>query len=191
MPYCFFDVIHQTSRSQGVKNQQFESNLRSLLGRSQLSNPSDLPCFIDFIYMGQVTKVRLSCYLVLIAKPGNKTAAPSWPDPYSIKFKFHLTQMRPRQNGPHFADNIFKYSLLKENLWILNKFHWNIFLVSNWQHGSIGSVNGLAPKCRWQAIVWAEIQHYQKHWSSLDIDRISCGDVFVLPLNECQQPVTY
>ena len=26
--------------------------------------------------MGQVTKVRLSCYLVLIAKPGNKTATP-------------------------------------------------------------------------------------------------------------------
>ena len=33
-------------------------------------------------YMGQVTKVRLSCYLVLLSKPGNKTAAHSWPGPY-------------------------------------------------------------------------------------------------------------
>ena len=35
--------------------------------------------------MGQVLEVRLSNYLVLLSddsKPGNKTAAPSWPDPY-------------------------------------------------------------------------------------------------------------
>ena len=38
-------------------------------------------------YMGQVTKLWLSFYLVyqLIAKPGNKTAAVSWPDPYNKK----------------------------------------------------------------------------------------------------------
>ena len=38
-----------------------------------------------YIYMGQVTKLWLSCYLVLlylIAKPGNKTATVSWPQPY-------------------------------------------------------------------------------------------------------------
>ena len=39
----FFEVIHQILRSHGQKNWRFESNLR-LLGRSQLSNPSDLPC---------------------------------------------------------------------------------------------------------------------------------------------------
>ena len=39
----FLEVIHQISRSHGQKNWRFESNLR-LLGRSQLSNPSDLPC---------------------------------------------------------------------------------------------------------------------------------------------------
>ena len=34
-------------------------------------------------HLGQVTKLRLSCYLflLLIAKPGNKTAAVSWLDP--------------------------------------------------------------------------------------------------------------
>ena len=39
------------------------------------------------IDMGQVMELWLSCYLVcyqLIAKPGNKTAAVSWPGPYSI-----------------------------------------------------------------------------------------------------------
>ena len=41
----FFEVIHQISRSQGRKNWRFESNLR-ILGRSQLSNPSDLPCWL-------------------------------------------------------------------------------------------------------------------------------------------------
>ena len=33
--------------------------------------------------MGQVMKVQLSCYLVL-AKPGNKAATPSWPDPDTV-----------------------------------------------------------------------------------------------------------
>ena len=36
-------------------------------------------------HMGQFMKLWLSCYLVLLSidsKPGNKTAAVSWPDPY-------------------------------------------------------------------------------------------------------------
>ena len=41
----FFEVIHQISHSHGLKSQRFESNLR-LLGRSQLSNPSDLPSLV-------------------------------------------------------------------------------------------------------------------------------------------------
>ena len=41
---CPIVSIHQISRSHGLTNRRFESNLR-LLGRSQLSNPSDLPCF--------------------------------------------------------------------------------------------------------------------------------------------------
>ena len=42
---------------------------------------------IFHLHMGQVTKMRLPCYLVLlslITKPSNKTAAPSWPDPHTI-----------------------------------------------------------------------------------------------------------
>ena len=35
--------------------------------------------------VGHVTKLRLSCYLFVIAKAGNKTAAVSWPDPCTQK----------------------------------------------------------------------------------------------------------
>ena len=50
-----------------------------------------LQCFEEIYiikYLGQVTKLRLSCYLVLllIAKPGNKTAAVSWPDPSTFSW---------------------------------------------------------------------------------------------------------
>ena len=38
--------------------------------------------YVHIYVYDQVMKVRLSCYLVLLAKPGNKTAAPSCPDPY-------------------------------------------------------------------------------------------------------------
>ena len=38
---------------------------------------------IHFLY-GQVMKVGLSCYLVLLSKPGNKTGPPLWPDAYNI-----------------------------------------------------------------------------------------------------------
>ena len=64
-------------------------------------------------YLGQVMKVWLYCYLVnwfcyqMIAKPGNKTTEPSWPDPYipiyivlifetwmmSLQFLFHVVHM--------------------------------------------------------------------------------------------------
>ena len=45
------------SRSHGRKNWRFESNLR-LLGRSQLSKPSDLPCFY-------CTRLNIKVYLIL------------------------------------------------------------------------------------------------------------------------------
>ena len=50
----FSKVIHQISRSHGLKNRQFESNSR-LLGRSQQSNPSDLPCFKVKHYFGHIS----------------------------------------------------------------------------------------------------------------------------------------
>ena len=42
----FIGVIHQISRSHGRTIDDFNPIWIRLLGRSQLSNPSDLPCFI-------------------------------------------------------------------------------------------------------------------------------------------------
>ena len=36
--------------------------------------------------------------------------------------------LRPRQNGRHFADDIFKCIFINENVWFPIKFHWSSFL---------------------------------------------------------------
>ena len=43
VPYCFWGHLYKISRSHGLKNQWFEIEV-TLLGQSQLSNPSHLPC---------------------------------------------------------------------------------------------------------------------------------------------------
>ena len=45
VPYNFWGVIHQISRSHGRKISDSNPISVRLLGRSQLSNPSDLPCW--------------------------------------------------------------------------------------------------------------------------------------------------
>ena len=64
------------------------------------------------------------CYQ-LIAKPGNKTAAVSWPAPSYLSWSKVSTErfniLRPRPYGRHFPDDIFKCIFLNENLWISNK----------------------------------------------------------------------
>ena len=39
-----------------------------------------------------------------------------------------VSTLRSQQNGCHFADDIFNYIFLKENLHIQSEFHWNLFL---------------------------------------------------------------
>ena len=67
-----------------------------------------------------------------------------------------INTLRPTQNGCHYADDTFKCIFLNENF----KFKWNFInicsLWSNWQYGSIGSDNGLAPNRR-QAIIWTNV----------------------------------
>ena len=41
---------------------------------------------------------------------------------------FWLNTLRPRQNGRHFADDIFKCIFLNENVWIPIKIHWRLFV---------------------------------------------------------------
>ena len=45
VPYNFFEVISHISRSHGCKINDLNPIWVRLLGRSQLSNPSDLPCW--------------------------------------------------------------------------------------------------------------------------------------------------
>ena len=66
-----------------------------------------------------------------------------------------LTQLT--HYGSHFADNTFKWIFLNENVQILIKISWSLFLVflggGNYKYFSIVSGNGLAPTRR-QAIIW-------------------------------------
>ena len=57
---------------------------------------------------------------------------------------------RPRRNGRHFPDNIFKCIFLNENVAILIKYLTEV--CSQWQYSSIGSDDDLAPNRR-QAII--------------------------------------
>ena len=63
-----------------------------------------------------------------------------------------LNTLRPRQNGPNFADYIFKHIIMNENVWISIKI--SLKFVPKEQYSIIGSDNGLAPAKR-QAIIWA------------------------------------
>ena len=62
--------------------------------------------------------------------------------------------LRPRHNGHHFAEDIFKCIFLNENVWIPIKISLNFVPYSPINiYSIIGSDNGLVP-ARWQAIIW-------------------------------------
>ena len=77
-----------------------------------------------------------------------------------------INTLKPRQNGRHFADDIFKCIFLDENVWIPIKLHRRVQL----KHSSTGSDNGLTPLRR-QAIIWNNDGYftdaYMRHSSSL------------------------
>ena len=51
------------------------------------------------------------------------------PDRYVVRTSVNgLNTLRPRQNGRHFPDDIFKRIFLNEKVWTPIKFHWNLFL---------------------------------------------------------------
>ena len=64
---------------------------------------------------------------------------------------------RPRQNGCHFADGIFKCIFLNEDVTCKFRLKFHCTEVCSqgfiWQYASIGSDNGLPPGRR-QAIIW-------------------------------------
>ena len=44
-----------------------------------------------------------------------------------LHYTMVINTLRPRENGRHFADDIFKCIFTNENLWISIKFHWSLF----------------------------------------------------------------
>ena len=57
----------------------------------------------------------------------------------------HLNTLRPRQNGRHFADDIFKCILLNENVWIGNKIPMKFV-----PKGSINNIPSLLQIMAWR-----------------------------------------
>ena len=65
-------------------------NCASIIQKWYMNQWTSTPQIISHI--GLVTKVRLfRCWL--IAKPGNKTAVPSWPEPHTIKCSFDVVHL--------------------------------------------------------------------------------------------------
>ena len=68
----------------------------------------------------------------------HRTGATPLPEPRMTQFQFTgvfmrhrvtvVITLRPRQNGRHFPDDIFKYIFLNENVWIWLRSHWSFFL---------------------------------------------------------------
>ena len=86
--------MHLCARSSYQGQGQFITSYR-YCGMELLVPALDKCFWIANPYMGQVTKLWLSCYLVLlsIAKPGNKTATVLWPDPYVKQTVFIITMV--------------------------------------------------------------------------------------------------
>ena len=106
---------------------------------------------------------------------------------------YSVDRLRPRQDGHHFPDDIFKYIFLNGNAWILimislrfvpkgiiNNIPSSVQIMawrrsaSNWQYSIIGSDNGLAP-IRRQAIVWTNDGLVWWHiYASLVLNEFNC-----------------
>ena len=68
--------------------------------------------------------------------------------------RMYLNTLRPRQNGRHFADDIFNCIFLNENFWISNISLKCVPYGLIEKYVIVGSDNGLAPNKR-QAIIWS------------------------------------
>ena len=92
--YVYFDSPNELTKSWNLTMHSFSWNTR--ISCSIIDNMITFhktSAFVvqqkccQIVHMGQVTKLRLSCYLVLLSidsKPGNKTATVLWPDPYDV-----------------------------------------------------------------------------------------------------------
>ena len=80
-----------------------------------------------------------------------------------------INTSRPRRNGQHFADDIFKYIFFNENAWISIRISLKFVPKGPIKYSSIGSDNGLAPSRR-QASIWTNdgqfTDAYMRHSAS-------------------------
>ena len=87
-------------------------------------------------------------------------------------WRIWVNTLRPRQNGRHFPDDIFKWIFLNENVWFSLKISLKFVpkVGSNHQYYSIGSDNAFAPARR-QAIIWTNdgllTDAYMRHNASM------------------------
>ena len=95
-------------------------------------------------------------------------------DILAILFMWRLDTLRPRQDGRHFADDIFKCIFMNENFWILKlNFTEICSLGCNWQYGGIGSDNGLV-QIRQQDIIWSNDGMFYWHlYASLGLNELN------------------
>ena len=73
MPYCFSGSSIKFQCHTGCKIDDLNPIWVTLLGRSQLSNPSDLPCFAYTLFLCPIFRVGLTCtgHAVLIGPKEN------------------------------------------------------------------------------------------------------------------------
>ena len=64
----------------------------------------------------------------------------------------HINTLRPRQNGRHFADDIFKCIFLNENVWILIRI--SLKLVPKGPINNIPALAQIMAPAKRQAIIW-------------------------------------
>ena len=81
--------------------------------------------------------------------------------------------LRPRQNGRHFADDIFRHIFVNRNVWISIDISLKFIPKgSNWKYNSVSSDNGVAPTRR-QAIIWTnDALVYWRIYLSLSLNEL-------------------
>ena len=182
----FLDLEHHFSSSRTLPVLAKSLNLKSgvpSLEKMPESNTTGYPAYT-------LCNFHPISHLSIISAPENTGLLPT-NTPVSVSIRFILPALfnilRPRQNGCHFADGIFKCILFTEKIWILIifsqkflpicfqicflhwkclNFDWNVIYIcsweSNWQEVSIGSRSDLAPN-RQQAISWTDHDPFKPH----------------------------
>ena len=73
-------------------------------------------------------KIAIKTCLFSLLKMHFILSSTKWRPFWSSLSVNHLNKLRPRQDGPHFPDDIFKWIFWNENVWILLRFHRTLFL---------------------------------------------------------------